>query len=118
VQLVPAALIRMFAGDPALTAVGGRALRICLLAFPVVGFQVVGANFFQAIGKARTALVLTLLRQLIVLLPLLLVLPRVLGLDGVWAAGPVSDVVAALLTGGALIHQMRVLAREESRVES
>ena len=70
-QLFPATLIQAFANDATLVAVGTRGMHICLAMMPVVGFQVVGASFFQAIGKAKTSLVLTLLRQLFVLVPLL-----------------------------------------------
>jgi Na+-driven multidrug efflux pump len=79
--------------------------------FPVVGFQVVSAHFFQSIGRAKIALVLSLLRQVLILIPLILILPRYLGLDGIWAAGPISDVVATVLTAGALAYQLRLLAK-------
>ena len=82
-------------------------MRICLAMLPVVGFQVVSANFFQAIGRAKISLVLTLLRQVIVLIPLLIILPRFWGLDGVWAAGPVADGTASVLTAIALVRQLR-----------
>jgi putative MATE family efflux protein len=109
-QAFPSVLLRGFARDPELLATGVRGMRLCLLMLPVIGFQVVGANFFQAIGKARIALLLTLLRQGLVLIPLLIVLPRLLGLDGVWLAGPISDLTSSLLTGGVLLHQLRSLA--------
>jgi putative MATE family efflux protein len=108
-QAIPGLLIHAFAPDPRLVEVGTRGLRICLAMFPVVGFQIVSANFFQAIGKARVALVLSLLRQVIVLIPLLVVLPRFLGLDGVWVAGPISDTIACAITGGMLAYQLRRL---------
>ncbi len=106
-QLFPGALVHAFARDELVATVGARGMRICLLMMPVVGFQVVGASFFQSIGKARTSLVLTLLRQVLILIPLLVLLPRLLGLDGVWAAGPIADLGAALLTGGALLRELR-----------
>jgi Na+-driven multidrug efflux pump len=74
---------------------------------PIIGFQIVGSQFFQAIGKAKTALVLSMLRQLIVLIPMLIVLPRLIGLDGVWSAMPISDVVASIVTGLVLTHTVR-----------
>jgi putative MATE family efflux protein len=112
IEAVPAFLIRCFSPhDPALVVIGARGMRIAMLLMPVVGFQVVSANFFQAIGKARTALILTLLRQVIVLIPTLLILPRFLGLDGMWGAGPIADGVSSLLTAGALAYQLRALGR-------
>ena len=68
-ESVPSLLLRAFSSDRELIAVGEHGLRVCLIMFPVVGFQIVSANFFQAIGKARTALTLSLLRQVIVLIP-------------------------------------------------
>jgi len=109
-QAFPGALIRSFASDPRLVAVGVRGMHICLLMLPLVGFQIVSANFFQAIGKAQAALLLTLLRQVFMLIPLLLVLPRYIGLDGVWAAGPISDLASSLLTAAVLARQLRLLA--------
>jgi Na+-driven multidrug efflux pump len=114
-QAIPDKLIRAFTHDPHLLEVGTRGMRLCLLMMPAVGFQIVSANFFQAIGKAKAALTLSLLRQVIVLIPLLLILPRFIGLDGVWAAGPISDAVASLLTAVVLVAQLRALGRTGPR---
>jgi len=107
VQLLPAAIIGLFnRDDPRLLAIGVRGMRILLAAFPVVGFQVVSSNFFQAIGKARTAMFLNLLRQVILLIPLVLVLPLALEIDGVWLAGPLADVSAAAITAVAIRREV------------
>ena len=82
---------------------------------PVVGFQIVSANFFQAIGKAKAALGLSLLRQVFLLIPLLILLPRLIGLDGVWAAGPIADGAASLVTAVVLVVQLRALHRPASQ---
>ena len=110
-ESIPNQLIRGFTHDPRLLEVGTRGMRICFAMLPVVGFQVVSANFFQAIGKAKAALTLSLLRQVIVLIPLLLILPRLMGLDGVWAAGPIADGVACVVTAVVLTAQLRALSR-------
>ncbi|MFC2095505.1 MATE family efflux transporter [Candidatus Bipolaricaulota bacterium] len=107
---IPAVLLRIFVPDPEVIAMGTPALRIIILAFPTVGFQVVAAGTSQALGKAIPALVLALLRQVILLPPLLLIIPRFLGLSGVWISFPIADGVAALLTGWmmlVLLRQMR-----------
>jgi len=114
-QTIPAMLLRGFTSDPHLLAVGTRGLRVCLIMLPVVGFQIVSANFFQAIGKAQAALGLSLLRQVIILIPLLILLPRLIGLDGVWAAGPIADGVASVVTAVVLIAQLRGLHRPASQ---
>jgi Na+-driven multidrug efflux pump len=73
-------------------------LRIYCSVLPVVGFQIVASSYFQAIGQAKLATFLSLLRQIIVLLPLILLLPKLWGIEGVWIANPVSDLVAAIIT--------------------
>jgi Na+-driven multidrug efflux pump len=65
---------------------------------PVIGFQIIASNYFQAIGKARLATFLSLLRQIIVLLPLIFILPHFWGTAGVWIANPISDFVAAVVS--------------------
>ena len=69
-----------------------------MFTFPIVGFQMVISNFFQSIGKAKVSIFLSLSRQMIFLLPLVLALPPMLGTDGVWLAMPISDTIAAVVT--------------------
>jgi Na+-driven multidrug efflux pump len=109
-QLIPHQIMGAFAPDKDLVSVGARGMRLCFLTFPVVGFGVIGAGFFQATGKAKTALVLTLLRQVILLIPMLFILPPYLGLDGMWSAGPVADLISSLLTAAALTRAVRELS--------
>ena len=114
VELIPAPLVRLFnTDDPHLFELAINGIRIFALALPVVGFQIVASNFFQSIGKAKIATFLTLLRQLILLAPLLLILPPVFGLNGVWMATPISDAGSALITGIFLWWQMGRLGKEE-----
>lgn len=110
-EAVPSILMRAFVRDPHIIALGSRGMRIAMIMLPVVGFQVVCANFFQAIGKAKVALVLSLLRQVIVLIPLLIILPRLIGLDGVWVAGPIADSVSALITAAVIVSELRKMPR-------
>jgi Na+-driven multidrug efflux pump len=71
--------------------------------FPVVGFQMIISNFFQSIGKAKISIFLSLTRQLIFLVPSLLILPRIMGLNGAWASFPVADGLAAFVAAITLI---------------
>lgn len=97
VEAFPKAIIIVFNNDSeTLFQIAQRGLRIVLLALPVVGFQVVASNFFQAIGKAGLSMFATLFRQVIVLLPLLLFLPTFWDIDGIWFSFPISDVIAAM----------------------
>ena len=76
-----------------------KALRYVFVALPIVGIQLIGAAYFQAIGKALPALLLTLSRQGIFFIPLLFILPRFYGVDGVWMAFPIADVLSTIVTG-------------------
>src|SRR5690606_14272905 len=97
VQAFPGVFIKLFNGDPQLVEIGSNGLRLYLIILPVVAMQLIFSNFFQAIGKALKSVILSLLRQVIILIPVLLVLPRMLGLTGVWLATPVSDFIAAVV---------------------
>ena len=83
--------------DKELYQIGVRGIRIGLAMTSLVGFQVVVGNYFQSTGKARLALVISLLRQVIVLTPLLFIFPHIFGLDGVWLSMPVSGFISALI---------------------
>ncbi len=96
-------------GVPAVVSLGVPALRIVLLAIPFVALSLIGSVYFQAINKAAPALIINLVRQLLVLVPLYFLLPRWLGLTGVWLAGPLAEVAAAILTLALLVPEMRRL---------
>ncbi len=93
---------RMFANafttDPALLDIAENGIRIGAMSLPIVGFQIVASSFFQSIGRAKEAIIQSLSRQLIFLVPFIIILPRFFGLNGVWIATPVSDFFAALLS--------------------
>ncbi len=98
-MLIPGLVISIFNHDNMeLRESGVMGLRIYCAVLPVVGFQIIASSYFQAIGKAKLATFLSLLRQIIVLLPLILLLPHFWGVEGVWIANPVSDLVAAVIT--------------------
>lgn len=96
-QLFPYQCARLFTTDTELINISMHAIRINMLVFPVVGFQMVTTAFFQSIGKANISIFLSLSRQMLFLLPLLITLPRFLGADGIWYALPLSDLVAAVV---------------------
>ena len=107
-MLFPGAILILFnRNDPDLLTVGIEGMRIFLAALPVIGFQIVGSGYFQAVGKARKAMLLSLSRQVLILVPALLILPRLLGLPGVWLAGTVSDLLSALITAGMMFYEFR-----------
>ena len=79
-----------------------------------MGFQIVSTTFFQSIGKAGKSIFLSLIRQVIFLIPLLLWFPRTMGLNGVWTAFPVSDILATAVTMAMVIWQFRIINRKLS----
>lgn len=83
---IPGTCARLFTTDLTLIDLSAKGIRYIMVAFPVVGYQMVVSNFFQSIGKAKISIVLSLLRQLLILLPLLLVLPTMFGINGVWVS--------------------------------
>jgi len=117
VQTFPDMIVRLFnANDPELLRIGQQGLRIGLLALPIVGYQVIVGNFFQSIGKANIATLLTLLRQVIVLIPLLFFLPSIFDLKGIWMAMPISDVCSATIVFFFIRREWRRLS-EQVRIQ-
>ncbi len=106
-ELVPEWVCRLFTSDKALIDLSAYAMRIIVLFFPIIGFQMVTGNFFQSIGHAGKSIFLSLTRQLLFLIPLLLVLPRFWGLDGIWWAMPISDAIASLVAATLLVQQYK-----------
>ena len=96
-EFCPRLCVSLFTDDAQLTSLSINGLRILMAAMPIVGYQMVITNFFQSIGMAKISIVLSLLRQLLLLLPLLILLPPCFGIDGVWMSMPVSDTLSALL---------------------
>ncbi|HOK36108.1 MAG TPA: MATE family efflux transporter [Paludibacteraceae bacterium] len=95
-ELFPRGVASIFTKDKELIRLASEGLRITFIFFPIVGFQMVTTNFFQSIGMAGKAVFLSLTRQLIYLLPCLLIFPSIYGLKGVWYSMPVADLLATL----------------------
>ncbi len=106
-MLIPHLLARIFTSDPVLIKMAMGAIRINMLVFFIVGFQMVVTNFFQCIGKVKISIFLSLSRQLLFLLPLLYVFPLMFGVDGVWYALPTSDFIAAAVAAVIMVSYMR-----------
>jgi len=85
-------------GDSQLIPLGKHAIRIIMTMFPFVGFMVITSNYFQSTARPQISLFLSMLRQLIVLIPCIIILPRYFGLDGIWYSYPLSAFVAFLTT--------------------
>ena len=94
----PRVAVGIFTHDEALMEMASHGLRILVIGFPIVGFQMIGTNFFQCLGMVKKSVILSLSRQILFLLPLLYALPLWHGASGVWMSFPVSDVLSAALT--------------------
>ncbi len=116
-ELIPRQIASVF-GDTStalgreLVDIAAHGMRIVMLWFPFVGFQIVASNFFQCIGKPHKAIVMSMTRQVLFLVPLLLFLPDLYGSDGVWFSMPIADCAATILAGALLYSQIRKLKRD------
>jgi len=100
IELFPLAIINVFTRDAEIIEKGSTIMRIVISVIPLIGIQIVGAALFQSLGKAVPSLVLALLRQVLLFIPLVIILPRVLGLGllGIWIAYPAADILSVVLT--------------------
>jgi putative MATE family efflux protein len=115
-ELIPRTMVSLFTRDETLKELAAHALRIDVAVFPIVGFQIVISNFFQCIGYARKAIFLSLSRQLLFLIPFLIVFPKFWGTDGVWWSMPASDLVAAVIAFVMISRLMKTFGTEEQAI--
>jgi len=108
-EIFPRLIASAFTNNAELINLAVMGMRLNLMMFPVVGFQIVTSNFFQSIGNAKISIFLSLTRQVLFLIPALLILPHFLGLKGVWLGGPVADTTSSVLTLLVLRWQIRKL---------
>lgn len=113
---IPGPCARLFTTDTTLIDLSAKGIRYIMVAFPVVGYQMVVSNFFQSIGKAKISIVLSLSRQLLILLPLLLILPTMFGINGVWFSMPVSDTLSAFMAAWIMIVHMRKFKKQHNEI--
>lgn len=104
---LPNLIGRAFTTDRGLIDVTSHGLSIALLCFFVVGFQIVSTTFFQSIGKVGQSIFLSLARQVLFLIPLLLLMTHLYQLDGVWMSFPISDALATLVTAIMIAYQFK-----------
>ncbi|WP_434037308.1 MATE family efflux transporter [Formosa sp. 4Alg 33] len=103
----PETITKMFTQDAEVLKETPAAMRWVFAATPIIALQLIGAAYFQAIGKARPALLLTLTRQGFFFIPLILILPEFYGELGVWMSFPISDVLATVVTGYFLNREIK-----------
>jgi putative MATE family efflux protein len=106
IQLFPIFFILLFNDDPQLMAVTAVGLRLQFITLPLLGLNIFGSTFFQYIGKPKISLLLSVLRQFIILFPAILIMPNIYGLSGIFLAQPVSDVISTVIIGAFVIKEL------------
>ncbi len=112
-EVFPRAIASVFTRDEELTRLSVEGMRYVFMTYPIVGFQMVVITFFQSIGMAKKSILLSLTRQILFLIPLLLILPKHYGVVGVWISMPISDFISAILAGALLAAQLKQFNQRE-----
>ncbi|MCD7978335.1 MAG: MATE family efflux transporter [Tannerellaceae bacterium] len=110
-ELFPGLVVRLFTTDDELIQTAVYGIHIVFAVFPIVGFQTVASNFFLSIGMSKKAIFLSLTRQLLFLIPFLIILPPFFGVTGVWVSIPIADFVAAIVTAILFFREIRKFNR-------
>jgi Na+-driven multidrug efflux pump len=118
-ESIPLILIKLFApdGSAALLSFAPWAMRVAMLMLPFTGFQIVSSNLFVVTGRPKISIVLSMLRQCIILIPCLLIFGKIWQLYGVVAAAPVADGISLFLTGGFIFFELRKLNRQKKEMK-
>ena len=111
-QFLPEWIVSMFSTDTDLNALSSYGLRILTCLLPLIGFQMVCTNLYQSIGKAKIAIFLSTTRQLLFLIPFLLILPSYWGTDGIWYSLPMADGLSALVVCVMIVKLIRELKKQ------
>lgn len=116
-EFLPDMCIRIFTNDAELTGIARHGMRINFLVFPLIGSQIVISNLFQNIGMPGKSIIMSLSRQVLLLIPSLIILPKYFGIDGIWYSMPLSDAISVIL-GIALIipqiHKLKLMVKQEN----
>lgn len=107
VRLFPEVFVGIFTNDKSLMTIAIEGINISLITLPIIGISVLGAVYFQSIGESKKSIFLSLLRQVIILIPVVILLPKVLGLKGVWMAQPIADFLSMFIVGLFLFKEFK-----------
>jgi len=107
--------VSIFTTDIELTELSIKFIRITFILLPIVGFQVISSGIYQTMGKAKMAFFISILRQAILLVPLVLILPRYFGLLGIFIAYPIADAIASFINLFLLRYEFKLLERRECK---
>ena len=117
VRLFSDSLIHIFTNKPELKEIAKYGLKAYTLVFPIVGLQIVSSIYFQAVGKPKMSFFISLSRQIIVMIPCLIILPKFFGLNGIWYAAPTADSIATLITFILVRREIKKLDKLEEMLE-
>ena len=115
IKLSPEVFVGIFTKDDELMNLAINGININLVTLPTIGISILGAVYFQSIGNAKISMFLSLLRQVIILIPIILLVPKFYGLNGVWASQPIADIGAMVIVGLFLVREFK---KKESIVEN
>lgn len=117
-QIFAPFFLGIFTTDTNVVTMGIPILRTVILAIPVISVQIISSAIFQAFGKSKPAMILSLLRQFIILIPLVLILPRFFGIWSIWISFPLSDFIATVVSMGMLRSEIKDLKLKEKMLNS
>jgi len=112
VQLFPEFFVRIFSRDPEVILLGKSSLKMINALLPLVGFQIIGATTYQAIGNGLAGFILSIARQALVFLPVVILFQQLFGLEGIFLSFPAADLIASVVTAVWLRHTFRLFDRE------
>lgn len=108
IRIYPEKFIGIFTNDDKLILLALNGIKIYSITLPIIGISILGTVYFQSIGSAKVSMILGLLRQVIILIPVILVVPKVYGLDGVWMSQPIADLGSMIVVGLFLIRDIKI----------
>lgn len=108
IQMFPEFFVSIFTKDKDLMNLAVNGININLITLPTIGTSILGAVYFQCIGKAKLSMILSILRQVIILIPVILVVPKIFGLNGVWFSQPIADIGAMIIISFFLVREFKV----------
>ncbi|CEO29602.1 MATE family efflux transporter [Paraclostridium sordellii] len=108
IRIYPEKFIGIFTNDDKLISLALNGIKIYSITLPIIGISILGTVYFQSIGSAKVSMILGLLRQVIILIPVILVVPKVYGLDGVWMSQPIADLGSMIVVGLFLIRDIKI----------
>lgn len=117
IQFLSKYFIFIFTREKALLDIASFGLRINTIMFPIIGFQIISSVYFQAVGKPKLSLFISLSRQIIILIPCIIVMSRLFGLTGIWFAAPTSDFISTVITFILIKREMKTLKHLQKKQE-